>query len=56
MLVEGKNLEGRDEVVIDLVCIFSPATSVQIADAAFSPAQFEIISGSTKFTIPRIAP
>lgn len=34
----------------------SPATSVQVTDAAFSPAQFEVISGSTKFTIPRIAP
>lgn len=34
----------------------SPATKIQISDAAFSLEQFKIISGALKFTIPRIAP
>ncbi|KAI7697407.1 hypothetical protein SSS_02132 [Sarcoptes scabiei] len=37
-------------------CSYSSAINVQISDATFSLAHFDVISGSAKFTIPRIAP
>lgn len=58
MLVQGLlklNIENQWPVIISFIHC-SSAINVQLSDNTFSLAHFDIVGGSLKFQIPRIAP